>query len=458
MSPTASSLLPPLVAITLAIVTRQVHLSLAAGIVLGATLLAGGNPAQGLADGIEIVVHTLADSGNARVVLFSCLVGSVIALSRHTGGTQGFVKLMTEQGWVNSRRRALLMSWSLGVLIFIESSLTSLINGSVCRPLFDRFGISRAKLAWLCDATSAPVCVLLPLNGWAAYVLALLERQGVEDPIGLFVRSIPLNFYALIALFGSLALILVDRDFGPMKRAEQAGVQTTHAASGQDQDIPPGPARDFLLPLLTLVLVMPMGLLVTGKGDLFAGSGSTSVLWAVLAGCAVAAVILRVRGRADLSEIMRITFEGAGELISLSLLLMLAFAIGHVTRELGTGLYLSQAVGAWLGLMWIPLAIFLVASVTAFSTGTSWGTFALLVPIALPLVEQAPELTPLALAAVLGGGVFGDHCSPISDTTLIASLASECDHMEHVTTQLPYALLGGAMACLLFVVSAALIL
>lgn len=455
VTPDASSLLPPLVAIALAIWTRQVHLSLAAGIVLGATLLAGGDPGEGLANAIEIVVQTLSDSGNAKVVLFSCLVGSVIALSRHTGGDKGFVLLMTDSGWVNSARRAQLMSWCLGVAIFIESSLTSLINGSVCRPLFDRFGISRAKLAWLCDATSAPVCVLLPLNGWVAYVLALLKRQGVEEPISLFARSVPLNFYALIVLFGSLGLILLDLDFGPMKRAGNAGGEKPQ---NEQEEILPGPARDFLLPLATLVVVMPLGLWITGKGDLLAGSGSTSVLWAVLAACAVAAMILRLRGRAKLEKIMRITFDGAGELISLSLLLMLAFAIGHITRELGTGVYLAQAVDSWLPMSLVPVAIFLVAGLAAFSTGTSWGTFALLIPLALPMVQQAPELMPLALAAVLGGGVFGDHCSPISDTTLIASLASECDHIEHVTTQLPYALVAAGLATGMLFLSASLIL
>lgn len=460
----ATSLLPPAVAIALAIGTRQVHLSLFAGIWLGAGLLEGGDPLSGLVRAINSCVAVLGDAGNARVIIFSALVGAVIALTRHSGGVEGFVARLTGAGWVNNRRRAMLLSWSIGLVIFIESSLTALINGAICRPIFDQHRISREKLAYLCDATSAPICVLLPLNGWAAYVIGLLGAGGVESPVGLFVKSIPLNFYAWIAVLAPLIMLWRGWDFGPMKRAEARAMsgealvvddvgrnQAPSLSQDESTTIEPGLARDFVIPIVVMVALMPIGLWVTGDGDIMAGSGSTSVLWAVLGACVVAGGMLLARRRTNVGGVMQITFGGIGELMPLAILLMLAFAIGQITRDLGTGAYLAAFVDANLSLALVPTAIFVVACIIAFSTGTSWGTFALMIPIALPLVAGVPEMQALAVAAVLGGGVFGDHCSPISDTTMISSLAAGCDHIDHVRTQLPYALAGGlvAMSCLL---------
>lgn len=499
--PDATSVIAPVLAIVLAIVGRQVHLALLIGIWVGAAQLSEGQVFTGLAKAIEICVGTLADPGNAKVVLFSAMVGAVIALTQHSGGVQGFVALLTDRGWVNNRRRAMLLSWCIGILIFVESSLTSLINGAICRPLFDRYRISREKLAYLCDATAAPACMLIPLNGWAAFVVGLLQNEKVDNPLQLFLQSIPYNFYAIIALLLALFIAYSGRDFAAMRRAEDkvnktpTGPETTSnsgsepgsetasssrskpgaetdpettsepgSRSGNTQSAPPpsptptgetiapGPALDFILPIAVMIAMMPLGLWVTGEGDLLKGSGSTSVLWAVLAACAVSSALLMLRGRARLHECIDIAFRGIGELVSLSALLMLAFAIGQITRELGTGVYLSHFVSDWIALPMIPAAIFVVTSLTAFATGTSWGTFALMIPIALPLVGDQAALLPLAIAAVLGGGVFGDHCSPISDTTLISSLAAGCDHIDHVNTQLPYALLGGAVAIAAFII------
>ncbi len=454
------SILPPLVAILLAIRSKQVFLSLFAGVFLGYTILAGGNPLKGVVDALEACVQVFSDAGNTKVILFSCMVGALITFTQYSGGMEGFVQWVTRRGWVTTRRQAGLLAFFTGMVVFVESSICVLVAGSVSRPLFDKLKVSREKLAYICDSTSAPKCILIPLNAWGAFIIGLLQEQHVGHPVQAFVASMPFNFYAIIAIALVLWTILSQKDLGPMAAAEKRVLGGKIARDGAEplvsqevlavQPKPGIPLRavNMVLPVGVMVIMMPIGLLITGHGNLMQGSGSTAVFWAVLMGLAVAAVAYRLQGLLTVREIMDQFMKGVGGLVSLAALMMLAFAIGATCRALGTGPYVAGLADAFITPKLVPALLFLISCGIAFATGTSWGTFAIMIPIAMPMVEPLGLHMGLTLAAVLGGGVFGDHCSPISDTTIISSMASACDHIDHVATQLPYALLAAGVSLL----------
>ncbi len=456
------SLLPPLLAIGLAVYTRQVYLSLAAGIWLGFTIAAGWNPLVGAADAVDGTIAVLSDAGNARVIVFTLLVGALIAVVESNGGMRGFVRWVEERRWVTDGRRAQILAWLIGLVIFIESNLTILVAGSVCRPLFDRFRVSREKLAYIIDSTSAPVCILIPFNAWGAYVLGILAGLGVSDPLGTFLIAIPLNLYAVAALALAGITAATGFDWGPMKRAEErTRGGTLHwedaVAMADPGEIAPPPAdgttlrpRNMVLPIAAMVVSMPLFMWITGDGVISRGSGSTSVLWAVLVGLGVGWILSLLEGSLDLDDLSRVSLKGAGGLVGMALVLWLAISLGGVTDSLGTGVYVAGIVGGRVpSVLLLPL-VFAVAGGIAFATGSSWGTFAIVLAVAVPLAGSLGFPPAPFVAAVLSGGIFGDHCSPISDTTIIASLASATDHIEHVRTQLPYALFASLVAAVGF--------
>ena len=458
------SLLPTVLAIVLAIWSRQVYVSLAAGIWIGWTILEGWNPLAGLATAIEQTVAVLGDPGNAKVILFTLVIGAMIATLEAAGGVRGFVRWIEGNRWVTDGRRAQFLAWIIGIVIFIESNITVLVAGAVSRPLFDRFRISRERLAYIVDSTSAPICILIPLNAWGALNLGILNELGVEDALGVFIAAIPVNFYALIAFLLAGASILWKIDIGPMKRAEkrtaEGGVLWPNAQPMVDETVlSPTPvgriaprARNMLVPIAVMVLTMPLGLYVTGGGSMLDGSGSTSVLWAVLAGLGAAWLMLLGQRGATLDELTRTGLKGAGGLMPLALILLLALALGSVARTLGAGEYVAQVTeGVLPPMLFLPL-VFVVAGGIAFSIGSSWGTFAIMLPIAVPVAETLGMPLAPFVAAALSGGIFGDHSSPISDTTIISSMAAATDHIDHVRTQLPYALLAGGAAVVCFAV------
>ena len=459
------SLIPPLLAIVLAIYTRQVYLSLFAGIVVGTVILADGSLLQGSAGALEACVLVFRDPDNTRVIAFSVLVGSLIALLQRSGGIEGFTILVTEKGLIRGKRSVELMAFIIGVLVFIESSITCLVSGTVARPLTDRYRISREKLAYICDTTSAPICILIPLNAWGAYVIALLRKEGLPDPLGLFLSSLFLNFYALTALVLLLIIIVLQVDFGPMKKAELRAHTTGRvlregaqpAIAEEITAITPRAgaalrATNMFLPISVMVIMIFVGLLVTGNGTLSQGSGSTAVLWAVCSAIVSAAVLYGSQRLMNVQEITELVIKGAGGLIGLGILMMMAFAIGTICRELATGMYIAELTKGLLQPQVFPAIIFVVTGFIAFSTGTSWGTWGIMFPIAIPLAGSMDLFLPPVIGALLGGGVFGDHCSPISDTTIVASMASASDHIDHVRTQLPYALAAGVVSLALFLI------
>jgi Na+/H+ antiporter NhaC len=459
------SVLPPLIAIILAIVTRQVFISLGIGIWIGWTILSGWNPLTGLSSTLDSFVDVFQDADNTRIILFSAMVGSLIALMQRSGGVNGFVSFLISRKWVRGQRGAQILAWIIGIVIFIESSIKILIVGTICRPLFDNLKISREKLSYIADSTSAPICMLIPLNAWGAFVIGLLTSQGISGSTSILIRSIPLNFYSIIAVLMVLIVALFNWNFAGMRKAEErvlkeGKILRDGATPLIDENIiemepissKKHRAINMVIPVVTMSVAMPIGLLITGNGNLTQGSGSTAVLWAVLLAIAVAGLMYLFQRLMNLKEVMDIILKGAGGMIPLALLMILAFSLGKTCRTLGTGNYIADIASKFMTSEFVPAVVFASSAFVAFSTGTSFGTFALMIPLAVPLVSSLDANLPLAVSAVLGGGVFGDHCSPISDTTMVASMASACDHIDHVNTQLPYALLSAGLSLILYMI------
>lgn len=468
--PVWTSVIPPLLAIGLAIATRQVILSLSIGLWMGAWLLGSGNPFAAIPQAIDAVINVFTDPGDTRVLVFTLVIGGLIATIEKLGGVRGFIHLLQERKWVIGAGRAQWLAFGTGVVVFIESNITLLIAGAISRPLFDRYRVSREKLAYIIDATSAPICVLIPLNAWGAVIVSLLASSGIENPIDVFIGAILFNFYAIFAVLVCALVIWLDFDIGPMRAAQKRTAEGRflwpNATPMVDPSIieaeqsrqPQDSAKLMLLPVLALVLSMPLGLFITGEGDLTAGSGSTSVLWAVLIALGTAWAIVLGSRRATLESLMQLFLKGAGGLLPVAMILLFSLALGDVANALGTGVFVAQLAQETIpSALLLPL-LFLLSAFIAFSIGSSWGTFAIMIPLAMQIVAALDMNASVFLAAVLSGAVFGDHASPISDTTVVASMAAATDHIDHVRTQLPYALISASLATVAFFVSGLVLL
>ena len=481
------TLLPPVVAIVLAIITRQVFISLFVGIFLGYVILSGGNPWLGFLDTLQGLVDVFADAGNTRTIMFCALVGALIVFMQRSGGVAGFIALVErklrryeERADGGSKVVVQLLAWLTGALIFVESSISVLTVGTLYRPIFDKLGLSREKLAYIADSSSAPSSILIPFNGWGAFIMSLLAAEGFANPFGTMIRALGYNFYAIAALLLVPTVILLRKDFGPMGKAERraAGGQVLNEGAtpvvdteltdiAAKEDVVPK-SRNMVLPIVVMVVFMPLMLAYTGWGAarellgeaagagemvfqaIGSGSGSTAVLVAVSLSILVSLLYYKVQGIFGIRESVDLILKGIAGLIPLALLMLLAFAIGALCKKLETGIYVADVAQGFISPGLVPFLVFLVTCFIAFSTGTSWGTFAIMIPIAVPLATDMDANVLMAIAAVLGGGVFGAHCSPISDTTILSSMASATDHVDHVKTQLPYAGIAGGIAAGLY--------
>ncbi|HSN53855.1 MAG TPA: Na+/H+ antiporter NhaC family protein [Candidatus Sulfomarinibacteraceae bacterium] len=476
------SLLPPLVAITLALVFRDVLLSLFTGVWLGATLVADGNAAAGFLRVIDTYArNALTDSDKMSIIVFSMLLGGMVGVMSRAGGTHGVVRAL--EPLATTPRRSQVVTWLMGVAIFFDDYSNTLIVGNTMRPVTDRHRISREKLAYLVDSTAAPVACVALVSTWIGYQVSLvgdaLDKVGSHlNPFGVFLASIPFAFYPIFALAITFAVAVTGRDWGPMLAAERRarGGELTAATSQPladyestglepDDDIPKR-WWNAAVPVLLVVGVTLVGLYLTGRASLAAegmaepslsmviGASDpfTVLLWASQIGLVSAVVLAVGQGLLSIRESLEAMVNGFKSMFMAFVVLTLAWSLGQVCTDLATAAFLKGAVGPHVPPSLLPVAIFLVAAAVSFATGTSWGTMAILTPLAIPLVFHASEADPLTLAAtvsaILGGSVFGDHCSPISDPTILSSMASSCDHVDHVRTQLPYALLGAGIAVL----------
>jgi len=386
-----------------------------------------------------------------KTLAFAVLVGSVMALIEKSGGIEGFVSFMQQKHTiVSSQRSALLVPYFIGIFIFIESTITSLIAGAVGKPLCDSYKIPHAKLAFVCDSTAAPISSLIVLNGWGALLLGLITTQVESgmiegESVSILMEAVLYNFYAMSAILVTFLAIWFKIDLGPMKNATlQTLNNSMHNSSSASMYY-------MVLPILLMIASVFFFLYLTGDGDILHGSGSSSIFYTMLTTLLFLFLYYVGSKNMSLNTYLFTAFKGAKNLLSIALILLFAFAIGKLTGELKTGLYLASLASDFLHPYLLSALIFLLSGVISFSTGTSWGTFSIMIPVAVPMAVGLDADVTLAIGAVISGGVFGDHCSPISDTTIISSMASECEVVEHVQTQLPYAVISASIALALFV-------
>ncbi|RKS09953.1 transporter (NhaC family) [Nocardiopsis sp. Huas11] len=470
------SILPPVVAIGLALATRQILPALFAGIWLGAWLvegLSGQGLLTSLLDSAGVyTVDAISDPDHVMIIVFTLMIGGLVGVIRRNGGTDGIVHLVTR--WASTPRRGQLATGGLGVAVFFDDYANTLVVGNTMRPILDRLRVSREKLAYLVDSTAAPVATLALLSTWIGFQVVLIDDAIADTGLALngfavFVESLKYAFYPILAIGLVFAVGLTGRDFGPMLRAERraraTGEVALHptapgASALEDELRPPErtPRRlvNALLPILVLVATTVVGLFATGEGGsvieiIGDGDPFSSLLWGSLLGLLVAGALSVAQGILTLSEVVDAWFAGVKSVLFVVIILTLAWALSALTGELGTADFLAGALGTSLPVFLLPALLFVIAAAIAFATGTSWGTMGILTPLAVPLAWAVLDAQGLAAAeghpilfasvsTILAGAVWGDHCSPISDTTVISALASQCDVIDHVRTQTPYAL------------------
>ena len=462
---TAWALLPPLVAIVLALATKEVYVSLFVGIVTGALLVAGFSP-TGTLDTIinEGLIPSVSD--NAGIFIFLVILGIMVALVNAAGGASAFGQWAARH--IKGRIGTQIASFVLGVLIFIDDYFNCLTVGSVMRPLTDSKNVSRAKLAFIIDATAAPICMIAPVSSWAAAVSGVAADLNVNG-IDLFISAIPFNFYSLLMIVFVIGLVFLNFDYGPMAKAEIAAYRDGDLGSlGGDTAVtkPKASLWDMLLPVILLIIFCVAGMLYVGgffggdnAGDVVASFGNTDAFTALPWGSIVALVItfiyLLARRVISFNEATACFTSGFNAMVPAILVLTFAVALKNMTSLLGAATYvagLMENVAPGLYAM-LPAIIFLVALFLAFSTGTSWGTFGILIPIVLPIFANDSTLLTIGISACLAGAVAGDHCSPISDTTVMASAGANMNHIEHVNTQLPYVITVSVVSFVMFIIA-----
>ncbi len=463
------AMVPPLVAIALALITKEVYSSLFIGIVLGGLLSANWHPVAAL-DNVINAGLIEAVSGTAGIFIFLVILGAMVALINKAGGSAAFGRWAETH--IKSRVGAMFATFILGVLIFIDDYFNCLTVGSVMRPVTDSHKVSRAKLAFLIDATAAPICMIASVSSWAAAVSEFAEGTGLSG-IELFVRAIPYNFYSLLMIVFVVAIIFMKFDYGPMKLHElNAMTKGDLYTSGSDdvekgEDVefnPKGKVIDLIFPVIVLVVVSILGLLYVGGyfagDDFITAFGNTDATvglpWGALVALIVTIIYLIARRIISFKDAMAAIPAGFKAMVPAIMILTFATALKNMTGLLGAADYVEVLMNsAAAGLAnFLPAIIFLVACVLAFSTGTSWGTFGILIPIVAAIFDPTSELMIIGMSACLAGAVCGDHCSPISDTTIMSSAGSQSNHVNHVSTQLPYAITVALISFVVYVLAA----
>ena len=449
------ALVPPVVAIALALITKETFSSLFLGVLVGALLSHNFAPVASL-DSIINDGFVPAIVDNAGNFVFLVILGSMVALVNATGAASAFGKWAAKN--VHGKVGSLIATFFLGLLIFIDDYFNCLTVGTVMRPLTDKQNVSRAKLAYLIDATAAPICMIAPVSSWAAAVSGVADSMDAGiNGIQLFTRAIPFNFYSLMTLIFVIGLVIMGFDYGPMAKAEMKAMQGELGSLGNDEEVevPGAVLWDMLIPVILLIVFCVIGLIYVGgffdaesaNFHYFTGAfGDTDAFvglpWGSLIAFVLSVIYLLCRRTITFKGAMECLTKGFNAMVPAMLILTFACTLKNMTGLLGASHYVATLVhGAAAGLMsMLPAIIFLVACVLAFSTGTSWGTFGILIPIVLPLFDVSDPLLMIGISACLAGAVCGDHCSPISDTTIMASAGANVDHLEHVSTQLPYAI------------------
>lgn len=459
------SVVPPLLTIVLALVTKNVFVSLLAGILTGSLVLAHGAVFTGLNETFYSFIHTFESNGNTIVLISFLLIGALIYLIEKSGGIDGFTEVMiNKRALIKSKRGANIFTWLLGIVIFTSGSLSCMVTGSVARPFNDALKVPHEKSSFLIHTTSTPWCVLFPLSGWLAAMTGYLTSGGVaeDQAISTLIQSIPLNFYCVIAVFGALAVAIFHINIGPMKKAElraettgeldEPGHGSALAAEGGSVSDAKPRAINMLLPMAVLIVTILVVLIVTGNGNPTKGAGMQALLW----GCILAVLTISILCIAEklftVDQVITEMFRGMGTMLPVAGILLFGFTMGTLVKGLDTGNYLTSVFMGVLTPSLLPALSFILCMLLSFATGTSMGTMAIMSVICLPMAINMGVSIPLTAGAVFGGSIFGDHCSPISDTTVMSCATSGCDIIDHVKTQLPYVLISAGASLVLYLI------
>ena len=462
------ALVPPVVAIGLALITKEVYSSLFIGVLMGGILYSGfsfeGTITHIFEDGM---INVLSDSYNVGILIFLVILGAMVCLMNRAGGSAAFGQFAADH--IKGRVGAELATILLGCLIFIDDYFNCLTVGSVMRPVTDKFKVSRAKLAYLIDATAAPICIIAPISSWAAAVTGFVEG---EDGFSIFVRAIPYNFYAILTIVMMIGMVLLRTEFGSMKFHEKNALKgDLYTTPGRPYDTEKQPevsvrgtVLDLLIPIISLIICCMVGMLYTGgffSGEDFVTAFSQSdaslgLTMGSFFGLLITIGLYQVRRVLKFSECMACIPEGFKSMVPAIMILSFAWTLKAMTDSLGADVYVATVVAssAHSLLNFLPAIIFVVGCFLAFATGTSWGTFGILIPIVVAVFENSnPDLMIISISACMAGAVCGDHCSPISDTTIMASAGAQCEHVNHVTTQLPYAVTAAAVSFFSYIIA-----
>lgn len=463
------ALVPPIVAIGLALITKEVYSSLFVGILMGGLLYSGFQFELTITHiFVDGIIGVLSDSYNVGILVFLVILGAMVSLMNKAGGSAAFGQFAASK--IKNRVGAQLATILLGVLIFIDDYFNCLTVGSVMRPVTDKFKVSRSKLSYLIDATAAPVCIIAPISSWAAAVTGFVEG---EDGFSIFIRAIPYNFYAILTIVMMVGMVLMRTEFGKMKEHEKnaalkGDLFTTpgrpYENTKAEKVSTKGGVMDLLIPIIALIICCVIGMIYTGgffEGESFvtAFSNSDASLGLTLGsffGLIITILLYQIRQVLSFKECMNCIPDGFRAMVPAILILTFAWTLKAMTDSLGADLYVAGLVESSAGalLNFLPAIIFVVGCLLAFATGTSWGTFGILIPIVVAVFQNSnPQLMIISISACMAGAVCGDHCSPISDTTIMASAGAQCEHVNHVSTQLPYAVVAAAVSFVTYIVA-----
>ena len=462
------SLVPPVVAIVLALITKEVYSSLFVGILIGGAFWAGFKPEATILHVFQDgVVGVLTDSYNMGILVFLVILGVMVCMMNKAGGSAAFGRWAKEH--IKTRAGAQLATIVLGVLIFIDDYFNCLTVGSVMRPVTDSHNVSRAKLAYLIDATAAPICIIAPISSWAAAVTGFVKG---EDGFSIFIRAIPYNYYAILTVIMMVTLVLAKEDYGPMKAHEKNAIEGDLFTTGdrpfentsENAIYNKGKVIDLVFPILSLIVCCVIGMIYSG--GFFSGTGfveafsesdaSVGLMLGSFFAMVITIVFYVVRKVLRFSDSMACIPEGFKAMVPAILILTFAWTLKAMTDSLGAAPFVASVMNSAAGglMNLLPAIIFLVGCFLAFATGTSWGTFGILIPIVVAVFQGTNEtMMIISISACMAGAVCGDHCSPISDTTIMASAGAQCNHVNHVSTQLPYAMTVAAVSCITYVIA-----
>lgn len=459
------SVVPPLLTIILALITKNVFVSLFIGVCLGSLILADWAVLTGVNNAFYSFVHTFESNSNTILLMSMLLIGALIYLIEKSGGIDGFVEIMVKKrGLIKSKRGANLFTWLLGIVVFTSGSLSCMVTGSVSRPVNDALKVPHEKSAFIVHATSTPWCVLFPFSGWLAALAGYFTSGGVpeSESITMLFESIPLNFYCILAVVGTLLVAIFGLNIGPMKAAEERAERTGEldepghgTGSAEDAKSVSGAkprAINMLLPMGTMIGVIIATLLITGSGDITAGNGMQALLWGCISSVFVAAAMCVIEKIFTVEQVINELFHGMSTMLPIACIMLFGLTMGTIVSSLDTGNYLSSIFTQLLTPALLPAISFIICMLLSFATGTSMGTMSIMSVIAFPMAINMGVSIPLVGAAVFGGSIFGDHASPISDTTIMSCATTGCNIIDHVKTQIPYVAIYSAVSLVLYVV------